>query len=110
METASRVAEFRDAELAYHGKHGRYLPLDSERITLRSAVVGTQRGTWTPGPALERLGWTPPGPQRGPCWVEVNDQVLLVNGICDLDGDGAFARFSVTGNAVVEHLTDDNIY
>jgi hypothetical protein len=42
--------------------------------------------------------------------VEVNDQVLLVNGICDLDGDGAFARFSVTGNAVVEHLTDDNIY
>ena len=110
METASRVAEFRDAELAYHGKHGRYLPLDSERITLRSAVVGTQRGTWTPGPALERLGWTPPGPQRGACWVEVNNHGVLVNGICNLDGDGAFARFSVTGNAVVEYLTDDDIY
>jgi hypothetical protein len=42
--------------------------------------------------------------------VEVNDQGAVVNGIRDLDGDGAFARFSVTGNAVVEHLTNDNIY
>ncbi len=61
---------------------------------------------------LDGLGKAGPFPARSAAafWMEVNDQGLAVNGICELEAEGAFARFSVPGNAVVEHLTDDDIY
>lgn len=109
-ELAFRIAEIREAEVAYHKKHGRYLPLDSEAVARQSGVVGAGRGTWTPGPAWEKLDWRPPRPQRGAYWVEVNDQGFEVHGICDLDGDGAVAHFSATGRSDLSQHTDDDIY
>ena len=105
-EVPSNVDAILTAELAYDAAFDSFVPCGSEEEA-RVALSKNAR-PWEGGECWEKLGWRPDGMVRGGYWVEVNENVVTIHGICDVDGDGEFAEYKATiqdGRAKATTLT-----
>ena len=53
-----------------------------------------QQRAWTTGSAFDTLGWSPDGAVRGMYSVMTLSTDFMVNGMCDVDGDGMLAIYN----------------
>lgn len=108
-EVQAHVEAIRDAELAWYKSHGNYLAVSS-REAARAQGPGEALRPWEGGPDWDALGWAPEGTVRGAYWVEVNGGGFVVRGISDVDGDGAYAEYSVSDAGLVRQDSPPKVY
>jgi len=94
IDVAVNMAGIRSAMLAYKEAEGHYFSIEKY-----PATTDTQRRSWAPDASsgFNKLGWTPSMPEVfGSYWVKANKDDFTIHGICDIDGDGVFAKFIAT--------------
>lgn len=94
-ELKKNVDAIRLAELFYHLRHRRYLPVSSEAEALRAAP-GAEAVAWLGSEQWDTLGWSAKTPVYGAYWVEVTGDDLRVVGVSDIDGDGRYMVYEAT--------------
>ncbi len=107
-EVPGNVDGIKTAELAYNMAFGKYVAADA-------APTGTPDKTlkdWTYPADFQTIGWEPTGKVRGAYSVEVSPDGtdFVVVGICDVDGDGEYARYEATRDRGATMVTPQNVY
>lgn len=107
-EVPANVDGIKTAELAYNMAFGTY-------IAAAPAPRGIPDKTlqdWTYPADFQTIGWQPSGKVQGTYSVEVSADGtdFVVVGVCDVDGDGEYARYEATRDGGAEMVTPQSVY
>ena len=68
-----------------------------------------QQRPWTGG-NFDTLGWAPDGDVRGSYAVDTDTTGFMINGQCDVDGDGSRADFFAREDVNIYVKSGNNVY
>lgn len=106
-EVPANVDGIKTAELAYDAAFDRFI----NSTAWPAGTPGKQQVEWIPGSNFDTLGWAPDGRVRGQySVVTISSTDFTVTGVCDVDGDGAQARYTSTKSTNSVLATLQSIY
>jgi type II secretory pathway pseudopilin PulG len=107
-EVPTNVNGIRTAEIAYNLAFGTYIAADAAP----GDTPGKTLRVWTYPADFQAIGWVPSGQVRGTYSVEVSADGtdFVVVGVCDVDGDGEYARYKATRDRPAEMVTPQSMY
>ena len=108
-EVPLNVDLIRQAEIDYKDAFEDYISATSaprDPLTVDEKAV-----PWAPSKGFKALSWAPEMSEvYGSYSVNAKADGFIVNGVCDVDGDGSQARYQATLKETSHSLTEDSIY
>ena len=105
-EVPSNVDGIKTAEIAYEASFDQFV-LASFHPNLSP---NKQQRAWAPGSNFDTLGWGPDGNVRGMYYVSTSTTNFVVQGNCDVDGDGSQAGYTATKTLNATMTSANNVY
>ena len=107
-EVPSNIEGIHLAALAYRAANGEVV---AEILPRPDATPDNRARPWKLGSKFDELGWQPEGDVRGSYTLETTPSgTFVVKGICDVDANGAQAKFTASSADGIRSLTDPEVY
>ena len=109
-EVPLTIASIRTAQIEYQSAFGEYVACEAAPRAMHA--VTAEPVAWTTSPGFKKLSWAPEGTEiYGAYTVKLEGDTFVVNGACDVDGDGTRALFKASrDDAEPVMLSESSVY
>ncbi len=109
-EVPLTIASIRTAEIEYESAFGDFVACEAAPRPMHA--VNADPVPWTTSPGFKKLSWAPEGTEiYGAYTVKLEGDSFVVNGACDVDGDGTRALYKATkDDAEAVMVTESSVY
>ena len=98
-EVPLTIASIRTAQIEYQSAFGEYVACEAAPRAMHA--VTAEPVSWTTSPGFKKLSWAPEGTEiYGAYTVKLEGDSFVINGACDVDGDGTRALFKASKDDV----------
>ncbi|NCG22452.1 MAG: hypothetical protein GWP91_25835 [Rhodobacterales bacterium] len=104
------IASIRTAQIEYQSAFGEYVACEAAPRAMHA--VTAEPVSWTTSPGFKKLSWAPEGTEiYGAYTVKLEGDSFVINGACDVDGDGTRALFKASkDDAEAVMVSESSVY